>query len=391
MKYYVDYFDYYLSGLTSGYRMKTRNREKRLLFDLLCIDPKQDIFVFTLTETLLEDSNAILVKYVDFWKNGVFKIALASKYRTAMKYVDDRLGALYDNFGNIENFEIGIYQSDITYGFLKEFLVDDLKLRGNNTFILHRESDADSINRHLLLDKVTNLDYMNEGLKSILSTDEIDKVITTLSDRAKDKSVLFQRGYILNELFCQYPDLNRERLFFYKLFDTNYNNAMAQAVGAVRLSQIKSRLTAVSLEFFMRKLDVNLYKELSTLTPHQLYILTNTDDWQVYVGFISSLFSLLYNYKEISQDEMFTYFKKYYLRKQFAINSIIDILLLCVSKLDYPEFMLKDDLKRGKQYLIEFLHQHGGFSDQVYSLASEIHKRTPSIQLTVNNIKMRNG
>ena len=102
MKYYVDYFDYYLSGLTSGYRMKTRNRRERLLFDLLCIDPKQDIFVFTLTETLLEDSNAILVKYVDYWKNGVFKIAMSPKYKSATKYVDDRLGALHDCFGSAE-------------------------------------------------------------------------------------------------------------------------------------------------------------------------------------------------------------------------------------------------------------------------------------------------
>lgn len=389
MNYYVDYFDYYLSGLRAGYRLETRNRSKRLLFDLLCIDPKHDVFIFTLTETLLEDSNNILIQYTDFWKFGVFKIAMAPKYKSVNKYINDRLSILNNSPDISDNFELKIYESDIPETFLQSFLVNELGLRGKSSFIIHRQLDADTINRHLLIEKISNLDYMNEGLGNLICASDIDKINNILYDRARNKNLLFQRSYILEDLYKQYPALNYNRSFLTKMFDNNYNDAMAQAVKAVRLSQIKSRLSSVSLERFILCLDKTLYKELSSLTPHQLYLLILTDDWQVYIEYISSLYSLLYN-NQLRSEEMYHYFKKYYIRREYAFDFIFEIMSKIISSLNYPEIFWKSDLQRGKDIAKSMLRQRNSISDQMCTYAAEISTRTPGILITVRNIKNRN-
>ena len=389
MNYYVDYFDYYLSGLRAGYRLETGNRSKRLLFDLLCIDPKHDVFIFTLTETLLEDSNNILIQYTDFWKFGVFKIAMAPKYKSVNKYINDRLNILNNSPDISDNFELKIYESDIPEAFLQSFLVNELGLKGKSSFIIHRQLDADTINRHLLIEKISNLDYMNEGLGSLICASDIDKINTILYDRARNRSLLFQRSYILEDLYKQYPALNYNRSFLTKMFDNNYNDAMAQAVKAVRLSQIKSRLSSVSLECFILCLDKTLYKELSSLTPHQLYLLILTDDWQMYIEYISSLYSLLYNNK-LGSEEMYYYFKKYYLRRAYAFDFIFEIMSKIISSVNYPEIFWKSDLQRGKDIAKSMLRQRNSISDQMCTYAAEISTRTPGILITIRNIKNRN-
>ena len=107
MRYYVDYFDFSLGGISN--RMIMTNKILRLKYDVLCANPQNDIFVFTITETLLEDSNRVLIEYDDFWKNGVFKIAFAKKYKSAKTYINDRLDILYDE--GVKNFEFDIYNT----------------------------------------------------------------------------------------------------------------------------------------------------------------------------------------------------------------------------------------------------------------------------------------
>lgn len=94
MIYYVDYSDFYLGGRAN--RLIIKNKILRFKYDILCIKPQNDILVFTLSETMLEDSNRILVEYDEFWQNGIFKIVLAKKYKNAKTYISDRMKILND-------------------------------------------------------------------------------------------------------------------------------------------------------------------------------------------------------------------------------------------------------------------------------------------------------
>lgn len=167
MNYFIDYFGFYLSGI--GYRMQTKNRNERLLFDVLSINPSNDRLIFSLPETLLEDSNRILIKYVDFWKNNIFQIALDKKYKSANAYIDNRLKLLNNNFKNNDNYELDIYQSPLVDYFINDFLIHDLRLCGRKSFIIHRTSNADINHRTLLKESLNKEDLFYKNLSPYLA------------------------------------------------------------------------------------------------------------------------------------------------------------------------------------------------------------------------------
>lgn len=266
MNYFVDYFGYYLGGI--GNRMRVKNRNEKLIFDILCINPNTDKLIFSLSETLLEDSNRILIKYDDFWKNNIFKIALDKKYKNANEYIDNRLKILNKSLDNHNNYELNIYQSVIPNYFINDYLIRNLNLRGKNTFIFHRTSNADINHRVLLKEKINNYDLLYSNLLQYLNLKEIDILINYFNNQADDKKNLFQRGHILNQVFEMYPVLSSKRSFLYNIFDHNYNDALAQSVNAQRLSTLLHSLNGVSLSKFLYNYDYDVYKKICSFSPN---------------------------------------------------------------------------------------------------------------------------
>lgn len=385
MNYYVDYFDFYLNGI--GYRMLGKNRNQQLRYDLLCINPSSDKMIFTLTETLLEDSNRILIQYMDFWKNGVFKVALAKKYKTANAYINDRLAILYNSPKIKDNFELDIYQSDITNKFINGYLINDLKLKGKNSFIYHRTSNADNNNRTLFKQKINDYDLMYSGLNSLLNIREIDSIIAYLNNRADDKKMIFQRGYILDELFQRYPKLNTNHSFFYNLFDNNYNTAMALSVEAKRLSSLKSELNGIGLSNFVYYYDYGLYKEINSLNSKQLYELSVNASWQVFVQKVNELYKHLFFLKKIDQNyNIYKYFSRYVYGREFLCKSIIRILDLIINKIDIPKymwFMQYEEFHEQSEIFIYNLFRE----PYIFSVANDVLKSKSMIKKLVQDIK----
>lgn len=385
MNYYVDYFDFYLNGI--GYRMLGKNRNQQLRYDLLCINPRSDKMIFTLTETLLEDSNRILIQYMDFWKTGVFKVALAKKYKTANAYINDRLAILYNSPKIKDNFELDIYQSDITNKFINGYLINDLKLKGKNSFIYHRTSNADNNNRTLFKQKINDYDLMYSGLNSLLNIREIDSIIAYLNNRADDKKMIFQRGYILDELFQRYPKLNTNHSFFYNLFDNNYNTAMALSVEAKRLSSLKSELNGIGLSNFVYYYDYGLYKEINSLNSKQLYELSVNASWQVFVQKVNELYKHLFFLKKIDQNyNIYKYFSRYVYGREFLCKSIIRILDLIINKIDIPKymwFMQYEEFHEQSEIFIYNLFREQYF----FCVANDVLKSKSMIKKLVQDIK----
>lgn len=334
MKYYVDYFDFFLGGIAN--RMAVRNRELLLKYDILCIDPNHDIFIFTVTETLLEDSNRILIKYDDFWKNGIFKIALSKKYRNARVYVDDRLKILNNN--GEQNFELDIYNTQIVQLFLNDYLEGKLKLKGKNTYVEFRTSDADMNNRTLFIKRVTDLDKMYGALGEYLDCNTFNALVDDLVERGHDKSQIFQRGYILHDMFLKYPSLCKSRSFMYNLFDQNYNDAMAISVDATRLSTLKHRMNATVLEQFILEMAPSMHKKLNLMRPHDVYTLINNRSWRLFVEEINELYVYLWKVKKVHGNcNIYQYFIERINFHTYTHKFLIEIMDRIINLVSIPE------------------------------------------------------
>lgn len=334
MRYYVDYFDFFLGGRAN--RMIIDNKILRLKYDVLCINPQYDLFIFTITETLLEDSNRILIQYDDFWRNGIFKIAFSKKYKNAKTYIKDRLDIL--NSENETNFELDIYNSDIVYHFYDEYLEKELRLKGKNTYVIHRSSDADVNNRTLFRKRLYDLNEMYMGLGDILDYSTLNNLVNDLSDRSYDKTQIFQRGYIVKDIFLKYPNLYKKNSFIYNLFDQNYNDAMALSVNAVRLSKMVHKMNGVILGNFILCMDSDMYKKINFMSAHKIYILINNPSWQLFIEAINELYIYLLKINKIPKDyKIYKYFKK---RVDLITNThkcIIEIMDKVIGLLTIPE------------------------------------------------------
>lgn len=325
MNYYVDYFDFYLGGI--GNRTFIKNRSIRFRFDILCLNPDTDKMIFTLSETLLEDSNRIITQYDDFWKKGVFKIAFSPKYKTANTYINDRLNILHSGPTMERNFEIDIYQSAITSGFLNDYLLEKLDLRGKNSYVIHRTSNADLNNRLLLKSRVNQSDNIYGQISKCLDLKKFDTLMYYLLKRADDKKQIFQREYIVNEIFLKYPELNKKREVFYNMFDQNYNDAMALSVNARRLSTINDRINGIGLANFIYQFDYNLYKNICSLKSSQIFLLVTSPSWHSFLADINGIYNYLFSIKKIDQNyNCYKYLKRFFITKTYVCKYILDIM-----------------------------------------------------------------
>lgn len=386
MRYYVDYFDFYLGGI--GHRMFLKNREQRFKFDILCINPSDDIVIFTLSETLLEDSNRILMKYDDFWKNGIFKIALAKKYKSVHRYIEERLNLLNSVSMEGDNFEIDIYSSRSSQDFIDEYLGNRLDLKRGNKYVIHRTTNADFNNRTLFKNRIYNSNEVFNQMKNTMDYSTYNKLVDDLSNRCEDKTQIFQREYILKDVFIKYPEIKGNRTFLYNLFDQNYNDAMALSVDAVRLSSVNYRINGSILFDFLTYMDKSFCDKISSLSSHQIFLLINNVSWQKFVEEIDNLYSFLYRLKNISQGyDMYCYIK----RKSNLFTSVHNYLVLImdwiVEQLGIPEpywHIQYELLKCNVKNIIERPFQQYNY---VLWLTSEILRRKELISMLVDDIK----
>lgn len=385
MRYYVDYFDFYLGGI--GHRMILKNREQRFKFDILCTNPSDDILIFTLSETLLEDSNRILVQYDDFWKRGIFRIALAKKYKDVHNYIKERQDVL-NSVGTMEdNFERDIYSSSSTTFFIDEYLEDKLGLKKENSYIIHRTSNADFNNRVLLKNRICNCENMYDEMKKTLDYHTYNRLIDDLSNRSDDKTQIFQRGFILKEMFLKYPSINKNRSFLYNLFDQNYNDAMALSVNSIRLSKIRNKINGGILYEFLFYLDRALCKKVNSLSPHQLFLLVNNISWRIFVENINDLYSYLFEMRSISQGyNIYRYIKRRTNYITYVYDFLISIMDWIIGQIGIPESYWRTQYEILKCNIENIVEVHLQQYDYVYYVASKIFKRKELIMMLVEDI-----
>ncbi len=383
MRYYVDYFDFSLGGISN--RMIMTNKILRLKYDVLCANPQNDIFVFTITETLLEDSNRVLIEYDDFWKNGVFKIAFAKKYKSAKTYINDRLDILYDE--GVKNFEFDIYNASIIHRFFDEYLEGELKLKGKNTYIIHRTSDADLNNRTLFRKRIYDLEEMYRGVGDALDYCALNSLVSDLSERSYDKTQVFQRGYITKDIFSEYPNLYKKNSFFYNLFDQNYNDAMALSVDAVRLSTMTHRINGIILGNFISCMDSCMYKKINKMSSHQIYLLVNSKSWQYFVGDINELYIHLWMIKKVPKDyKIYKYFKKRVDKITYTYKFLIEIMDRIVGLITMPEPLWKLSYEHFKYEFEQFGEMYFKQTNYIIWLASEVFKKKDLMNMIVDDI-----
>lgn len=292
------------------------------------------------------------------------------------------------NFPGSENYELDIYRSGIANSFINDYLIGNLKLRDQNSFIVHRKSSADKNHRALLKDRINNNNLIYKELSSYLSTKEIDKIVNYFNDQADNRKILFQRGLILGEVFNMYPSLNSNHSFLYHVFDNNYNDALALSVDAERLSNLVDTLNGVSLSKFMYNFDPCVYKKICAYNAHQVYLLSINPSWIIFVDKIRELYEHLFWAKNINQNyNVYKYYRQKVIIKKYPYDFIVRIMDLIIGQTGIPQpywFFYYNDFKRAlNDYINNFLE----LKDNMFCVSSDIFERKKAIQTIVNDIR----
>ena len=355
-------------------------------------DSKNEKFIFSLTSTLSTESNKLVIAYEDFWKNGKFKIALDKKYKNANNYISDRINILSRN-QNLKknNYELLMYNSRSTNYFLDNYLIGKLSLKGKNNYVEYRSTNADENYRTL----IRNNFYSNKDMrKHYLHLRNIDigyydfiKLIDDLIALSNEKSFIFQRKNIFDEITSKYPKIENNVVYLKNIFDECYNIANALSVDSRCVSSLNYRLNGVVLSNFLAKFDKELFDRIKYFTPSQVFLLANIRSWQLFVDSINMLYCSLFEVKSTSQlINIANYVNKSIAKKNIAkimAAKIINMLINTMTCFE-PSFY------QNKQYLILhsdlFIDNFLKIIDKYYFLAVEIDKRCKATKIDVDDI-----
>jgi len=384
VNYCVDYFEF-----SFNHKIEKVDIENRFKFDLLSVYPGK--IVFTLTAALTEESSSILMKYSDFWLNKKLGITFAKKYNSAINYINDRMAILNKGVHKLEqNYEYQIYTSKHTNDFIN-YLTSDLSMHGSgkNSYIVHRKSDADYDNRLLFRSEIIDSqNFIYKNLRSVLNFKDFTNMSCKLIDLADDKKIIFQRGNIVHEVEANFPQIGKGIYFLQNIIDNIYNKAMAQSANAIKLSTENLRINGIGLTKFLYSFDKELYLDIQTLTPHQLFKLAEDRSWQLFIDDINALFVDLIGYKNITQNTNIT---KYVNRNiaikttlkeaaSFVLDCILGTIAICVPL----AYALKKQIESKFDPILNV--QLYRFS-KYYYLAMEIHERSIRVKGIVKDIK----
>ena len=258
-----------------------------------------------------------------------------------------------------------------------------------NSYIVHRKSDADYNNRFLFRNEIIdNQKTLYKNLKSVLSFNDFTNMSSKLLDFSDNKKVIFQRGNIVHEVENTFPKIGRNIYIIQNLIDNVYSKAMAQSVDAMKLSTQNLQINGIGLINFLCNFDNELYLDIQTLTPHQLFLLAEDRSWQLFIGAINTLFVDLIGCKNITQSQNITkHVNRNVVLKttikevvSFVLDCILGTIAICVPS----SYVFKKQIESSfDTFLDTQLHKFSKY----YYLTMEIYVRNIRIKGIVKDIK----
>jgi hypothetical protein len=396
----MDFYVGYLAGHSesSGHLQMTAQNaydlENILKFDLLSISLREDRIVFTITGALLYSSNSILMKYDDFWKSRNLGIIFAPKYKSIQKYVSDRMTILDKSLANIENnYEYKNYTSK-HIALFTEYLKSKLGLAGTGKrgFICHRTTNADTNFRTSFQNELSyNDSSIYRQLNSNISHREYSSILSRLIDLANDKSFFFQRATITSEILSEFPNAGNVISSISTVANDSYNKAMALSVNASYLSNHNERINGRGLISFLFHFDNELYNEIRTLTPRQIFLLASQGSWRLFVQAINNFYAEVRKMGVIYQDTNFAKLLVDNIQMRNTVLGTSDFfltLLFCLMGIPtLNSFFLRKCIDESVDNNITSLFSK---SSDFYDYAIEVQERIYGVRTIVNDILLGN-
>lgn len=342
MLFYIDYLDHITSGSKLFKLLELRLRFDLLIYgcDTLCMSVPACIKLGETTE--------LLMNLDEFWQSGKILLQLDKKHRgNPANYFNNRKKVLAKGMSEEKlatHFEFIAYESKRTDTFFRIYL-PEIAATPKDILYLGKEKDTDALFR----EEAINL--FEKHCDTICRSLEIGRainfsgIVNRIQDYALDKSSLFQRAVVEENIIDEYKPHNEERMIVATLLDRAFALANAETSNAVPLSLVLNQLTGKWLIHLLRKTYRELYNLICELNWSEIFVLSQNEDWRKFIAYINA-------YIGVVQDSKL---KKYYIPIELCMNRLSHSLsLLSLIKLIKDEAI---DAAKNK------LYEYGFFSE----------------------------
>lgn len=290
MLFYIDYLDHVTSG--------TRNfnaLEFRLRFDLLVFG-NQELCMSVPACIKMGDTTNLLKKLDDFWKAGKIRLQLDKKHKgKPSNYFRNRKNVLAKAMSEealVNHFEFVAYEDTRTDTFFGEYLPEQ-QADSKSELYIGKRKDTDALFRQDTIDLLTvHYEPICEFLdikRSIAFTGMVNRI----QDLALNKSSLFQRALIEDIITKEFKPRKMEIQAIATLLDRGFALANAGASDAIPISLLRNVLTGRWLQRLLQKSYSDLYTLICGLSWHEVYELSQNEDWITFINYINDYIFLI--------------------------------------------------------------------------------------------------
>ncbi|MCL2555408.1 MAG: hypothetical protein FWE03_00115 [Firmicutes bacterium] len=363
--------------------------DKRLKFDILAICSNEGKLAVSLTGVLQE--TGVFIQHSDIWMTGGLQIGFAPRFtssKPATQYVNERMNTL-SNLNNItDNYEYKLYTSS-NFTSLETFFAST-SLKGKDYALKRTKgSNADLLNRLKTKERINSLPVLNE-ISQQIGTHGANLIQKTINKLADDKTFLFQRGAVQEELEKQLGKITIPEIVL-DVLDGGYNDANAIALGAEPLSTDSRIINGIGLENAILRLSPAMHKEIATLLPEVVSIISKDITWGNFIYDINDFFQRIVGFKNVvNQDSNFVkHIKRPYYAKS-AIKAlpkgIIYLAKLFCTHLGFAADLIIDDMYK----IIDYLADCVIVKKPILKLAIDICESIPTIINLIQIAKRHN-
>lgn len=192
----------------------------------------------------------------------------------------------------VNHFEFVAYEDTRTDTFFGEYLPEK-RADSRNELYIGKCKDTDALFRQDTIDLLTmHYEPICEFLdfkRSIAFTGMVNRI----QDLALNKSALFQRALIEDVITKEFKPEKMEIQAIATLLDRGFALANAGASDAIPISLLRNVLTGRWLQRLLQKSYSALYTLICGLSWHEIYELSQNEDWITFINYINDYIFLI--------------------------------------------------------------------------------------------------
>ena len=192
----------------------------------------------------------------------------------------------------VNHFEFVAYEDTRTDTFFGEYLPEK-RADSKNELYIGKSKDTDALFRQ---DTINLLTMHYEPICKVLDFNRsiaFTGMVNRIQDLALNKSSLFQRALIEDVITKEFKPQKTEIQAIATLLDRGFALANAGASDAVPISLLRNMLTGRWLQRLLQKSYSDLYSLICNLSWHEIYELSQSEDWITFINYINDYIFLI--------------------------------------------------------------------------------------------------